>query len=309
MDFEPDAQQAVLLDGLSQLLRHHLEIPQAYRAQRFYYADGLDAALSESGYFAATEAEGFGPTEAALVTERIARLPCVVEAGASLLVVPRLLASRVPRPVALISGDLSLSQRNLTVAKTALVECGEDVALLDLRDATVEPVDSIFGFPYGRLVRKPDVERLPKLGGGSAAMLRQWWRVSNAIETAAALQSALEFTVAYVKERHVFGRPIGSFQAVQHRLAKIAQIARNLRFLALKAAWSAQPLDAHLAAAFAQKAIPKACFDLHQFNGAMGMTTEHLLHVWTMRLRAFQGELGGVNSAAVEAAQSAWGRA
>jgi alkylation response protein AidB-like acyl-CoA dehydrogenase len=105
----------------------------------------------------------------------------------------------------------------------------------------------------------------------------------------------------------VFGRAVGSFQAVQHRLAKISQVARNMRFLALRAAWSANALDAHLAAAFAQKMIPKACFDLHQFNGAMGMTTEHLLHVWTMRLRAFQGELGGVNGAAVEAARAAWG--
>lgn len=307
MDFEPDTQQTALLDGLSQLLRHHAEIPQPHRAERFYYDKALDTALSEGGYFNATEVDGFGPTEAALVLEQIARLPCVVEAGASLLVVPNLLpALRVHRPVVLISGDPSLSQRFLPGARTALVELDEDVVVLNLHNAAIEPSESIFGFPYGRFAQAPDFARLLRLEG-AAAVLRQWWRVSLAIETAAAMQSALDFTVAYVKERQVFGRPVGSFQVVQHRLAKIAQIARNLRFLALKAVWSAEALDAHLAAAYGQKAIPKACFDLHQFNGAMGMTTEHLLHVWTMRLRALQGELGGVNGAAVEAARAAWG--
>jgi alkylation response protein AidB-like acyl-CoA dehydrogenase len=307
MDFEPNAQQTALLDGLSQLLRHHSEIPQAHRPERFYYDAKLDAALKEGGYFDAVEFEGFGSTEAALALEQIARLPCVVEAGASLLVAPKLLSSRAPRPFALISGDLSGSLRFLPVAKTALVELGEDVAVVDLAGMEIELSESVFGFPYGRFVHVPDLEHVPKLGAGSAALLRQWWRVSIAIETAAAMQSALDFTVAYVKERHVFGRAVGSFQAVQHRLAKISQVARNMRFLALKAAWSGEPLDAHIAAAFAQKAIPKACFDLHQFNGAMGMTTEHLLHVWTMRLRALQGELGGVNGASVEAARAAWG--
>jgi len=308
MDFEPDAHQTALVDGLSQLLRHHVGIPASNRADRFFYDETLDAALAESGYFATARMEGFGALEAALVLEQIAKLPCVIEAGASLLVAPMLLPPDIPRPIALISGNLSLSQRFLTVAKTAVIDLGgDDVAILPLDSTMVEPVDSIFGYPYGHFINVPSLATAQRLDAGASTVLRQYWRVAIAMETASAMQSALDFTVTYVKDRHVFGRPIGSFQTVQHRLAKNAQIARNMRFLALKAAWSGDGVDANLAAAFAQKAIPKACFDFHQFNGAMGMTTEHLLHLWTMRLRALQGELGGVNGAAVAAAHAAWG--
>jgi hypothetical protein len=50
--------------------------------------------------------------------------------------------------------------------------------------------------------------------------------------------------------------------------------------LALRAAASGNPLDA--AATYAQQPIQKVLFDVHQFNGAMGMTTEHQLHFWSI---------------------------
>lgn len=307
MDFALDPHQAALVESLDQLLRRHKELPVDQRAARFYYDEALDLALAEGGYFDIARTEGCGPLEAALVLEQIARLPGVVEAGASLLVAPQLLTQGARRPVALISGHLGLSQRFLPQAATALVDLGDDVAMLDLEGLAVEPADSIFGYPYGRFRELPDLASAPRLGAGSGPRLRQWWRVVIAIETATALQTALDFTLDYVKQRHVFGRAVGSFQTVQHRLAKNAQITRNLRFLALRAAWSGEARDASLAAAFGQRAIPRACFDFHQFNGAMGMTTEHALHLWTMRLRALQGELGGADASAIAAAQAAWG--
>jgi hypothetical protein len=50
-------------------------------------------------------------------------------------------------------------------------------------------------------------------------------------------------------------------------------------------------------------------FDLHQFNGAMGMTNEYPLHFWTYRLRALQAELGGADAAALAAADLLWPQA
>jgi alkylation response protein AidB-like acyl-CoA dehydrogenase len=207
----------------------------------------------------------------------------------------------------MLSGDLSASHRYLPMAKVAFIDLGDESAALDLAGLEVVASDAIFAYPYGRFARPPDLAAARRLGPGSGAVLRQWWRVSIAIEIAAAMQAGLDFTIAYVKERRVFGRPIGSFQAVQHRLAKIAQLARNLRLMALKAAWSGDAAQAGMACAFGQKAIPRTVFDLHQFNGAMGMTTEHQLHLWTMRLRSLQGELGGVDGAAIAAAKAAWG--
>lgn len=307
MDFAPDAQQAALLDSLDQLLRRHTELPVDQRAARFYYDQALDDALAENGYFDIARTDDFGQLEAALVLEQIARLPGVVEAGASLLVAPQLLPESAARPIALITGDPGLSQRFLPQAKLALVDLGHEAAVLELDGLEVEPVDAIFGYPYGRFRQAPDLSKAQRLGPGSGPKLRQWWRVAMAIEIAASLQTALDFTLAYVKERHVFGRAVGSFQVVQHRLAKNAHIARNLRLMALKAAWSGDEGEAAQAAAFGQRAIPKACFDFHQFNGAMGMTTEHALHLWTMRLRSLQGELGGADASAIAAAKAAWG--
>ena len=96
---------------------------------------------------------------------------------------------------------------------------------------------------------------------------------------------------------------------MQHRLAQCHQIARGIRFLALRAAFSGSPLDADLAAAYAQEHVHKLVFDLHQFNGGMGVTNEHELHFWTYRLRALQAEVGGTDKAALAIADQLWGPA
>ena len=48
-------------------------------------------------------------------------------------------------------------------------------------------------------------------------------------------------------------------------------------------------------------------YDFHQFLGAMGMTLEHPLHLWTYRLKALTSELGGRGANAVAAAEAIWG--
>jgi alkylation response protein AidB-like acyl-CoA dehydrogenase len=138
---------------------------------------------------------------------------------------------------------------------------------------------------------------------------RQWWRVSIAAEASGLMRSAVDFTVDYVKQRMMFGHPLGQFQAVQHRLAQCHQIACCVQYMTYKAAWSKAPFDATLAATYALAHLAKVWFDLHQFNGAMGITNEHKLHFWTYRLRALQSEMGGANDCALEAADMLWGKA
>ena len=106
-----------------------------------------------------------------------------------------------------------------------------------------------------------------------------------------------------------FGRAIGSFQAVQHRLAQCHQIACAMRMLALYAAWSGEAVAADIAATYAQDHVGKLAFDLHQFNGGMGVTAEHKLHFFTYRLRALQAELGGADAAAGAVYDALWDRA
>ena len=67
--------------------------------------------------------------------------------------------------------------------------------------------------------------------------------------------------------------------------------------------------DAALAALYVQQMIPEIVYDCHQFNGAMGMTLEHPLHLWTYRLKLLSGELGGSAGQARHAADALWGAA
>jgi alkylation response protein AidB-like acyl-CoA dehydrogenase len=76
-------------------------------------------------------------------------------------------------------------------------------------------------------------------------------------------------------------------------MAECAVLAGGVRWLALKAADSAEAGDAALAASHAQESGTRVAYDLHQMLGAMGMTLEHPLHLWTYRIKALLSELGG----------------
>jgi len=305
MDFQLNEDQAALVAAVQDILADHADLPQSERLKYHYFDAALQEKLGSAGFL--DTARSMGPLEAALVVEEAAKIPAVVEVGASALVASQLFPDEeIPGPVALVSGaSLAMAQRNLAIARTALVDLGDDVAVLSLGPGDVVPVESILGYPFGRFANAPDLSRARRIAG-AGPLLRQWWRVALAAEFAGAAQAAVAFTVDYVKVRHAFGHPIGAFQAVQHRLVQCHQVAVGLRYLALRAAWSGEALHADMAACYAQQHVRKLMFDLHQFNGAMGVTNEHLLHFWTCRLRALQFEAGGVYDCAVDIAQRMW---
>jgi alkylation response protein AidB-like acyl-CoA dehydrogenase len=127
--------------------------------------------------------------------------------------------------------------------------------------------------------------------------------VALAAEAAGLIQAAIDSTVEHLSVRKQFGRPLGSFQALRHRMAECAVLAGGVRLLALKAAATAAPGDAALAAFHAQESTGRICYDLHQMLGAMGMTLEHPLHLWTYRLKLLSSELGGQGAQAQVVAQ------
>jgi alkylation response protein AidB-like acyl-CoA dehydrogenase len=99
-------------------------------------------------------------------------------------------------------------------------------------------------------------------------------------------------TVAYVKERHQFGRPIGSFQAVKHRLADlwatVTQARAASRYAA--AALAAGTQDAAIAVALAKSACCEAAVaaaqECVQLHGGIGFTWEHPAHLYLKRAKA-----------------------
>ena len=102
---------------------------------------------------------------------------------------------------------------------------------------------------------------------------------------------AFDLAVEYAKTRVQFGRPIGSFQAVQHKIADIGIDVEGGRFLAYRAAWAAEkaPDEAELAVHYAKAWLNSATEHIikegFQVHGAMGMTWEYDLQLALRRLK------------------------
>jgi alkylation response protein AidB-like acyl-CoA dehydrogenase len=124
----------------------------------------------------------------------------------------------------------------------------------------------------------------------------------GALGTAAFLvglgQAMLDMTVAYVKERHQFGKPIGSFQAVKHHLADAALALELARPAVWRAAWSTahdEPTrrrDVSMAKAMASDAAELAGRKALQCHGAIGYTVEADLHLFMKRTWALARSWG-----------------
>jgi len=306
MDFQLNEDQSVLAGAVQSACQPWRDLPADHKRVNAFYAGDLQRKLKADGYLDPI-AGGLSTLDAGLIVLETATLPVVVEASGSALIAPHVLpGEEIAGPIALLSGDLTKPQRNLTIARVALVDIGDDVVLLPIDQADVETVETYLGFPYGRFKVAPDLSRGRRLGAVALAALRQWSRVALTLECAGAAATAVAFTVDYVRQRMVFGRPVGSFQAVQHRIAQCHQIAQGMRWVGLYAAFTGEARDADLAAAYAQQHIHKVVFDLHQFNGGMGVTYEHKLHFWTYRLRGLQSEVGGATGAALAVADARW---
>ncbi len=157
----------------------------------------------------------------------------------------------------------------------------------------------------GRVRIEPS--RGESLGSGSGGRLRAWWRVALAAEMVGTMAAALDVTLDYVKRRRQFGRAIGSFQAVQHRLAECAVVVEASRWLCYQAAWVGAPSEAAATAlAYAGSAGLRVFRETHQLSGAIGFTREHDLHVWSMRLQALRFECGGVAEQRRTIARERW---
>jgi acyl-CoA dehydrogenase len=146
------------------------------------------------------------------------------------------------------------------------------------------------------LLRFADVPARPvgEPGRGAAAVARAHdaGRAALAAEQVGATEHALRACVAFVAQRHQFGRPIGSFQAVKHRLADLLVELEGARSVAGYAAAcvDAAPAELPLAAAVAQvacgEALELAAREYVQLHGGIGFTWEHPAHLYVRRARA-----------------------
>jgi acyl-CoA dehydrogenase len=123
--------------------------------------------------------------------------------------------------------------------------------------------------------------------------------VAGVVDGVGAAARAMELAVEYAKERHQFGVPIGSFQAVQHLCADMLQATELARAGAYYACWAddaADPEEARRAAkvaqAWASEELPHVGASAIQVFGGIGFTWEHDIHLFYKRLLSCSLDLG-----------------
>jgi alkylation response protein AidB-like acyl-CoA dehydrogenase len=141
---------------------------------------------------------------------------------------------------------------------------------------------------------------------GPAGALAAVGRTAAAVlaaEAVGAAASTLDRTVEYVKSREQFGRAIGSFQAVKHRLADLYVRVQAARSAAYYAAWD--PTAGGLALAQALETLRITTAEAVQLHGGIGFTWEHEAHLYFKRAAADELLFGPVHRLRDHAAEQA----
>ncbi|MEY9934225.1 alkylation response protein AidB-like acyl-CoA dehydrogenase [Catenulispora sp. GP43] len=115
--------------------------------------------------------------------------------------------------------------------------------------------------------------------------------VALSAEQVGAAQRAFDLTLAYAKQRVQFGRPIGSFQAVKHRLADMYTLLESARSASYGAAFAAASgheltVAASRAKAYCSEAFGTIAGEAIQLHGGIGITWEHPIHLYFKRAHA-----------------------
>ncbi|MFJ8593850.1 acyl-CoA dehydrogenase family protein [Streptomyces sp. NPDC093598] len=189
----------------------------------------------------------------------------------------------------LVRGDAA----GLTRVRQTALDATRPQARVQLRDVAAE------------LLGAEDGDALPalaRLGDTAAACL--------AAEAVGAAGRVLERTVEYVGQREQFGRPVGSFQAVKHRLADAYVQVQAARSAAYYAAWAAatparEETAGGLALAQALEALRHAAAAGIQLHGGIGFTWEHEAHLYFKRAAGDELLFGPVHRLRAHAADAA----
>ncbi len=134
-------------------------------------------------------------------------------------------------------------------------------------------------------------------GWATAARVLDWGAIGKCAEMSGGGQQVLDITVDYVKQRTQFGRPIGSFQAIQHHCANMATDVEGSRYITYQAAWRlSEGLPARrevaMAKAWVSDAYRRVCALGHQSHGAIGFTKEHNMQLFSRRAKAAELAFG-----------------
>jgi alkylation response protein AidB-like acyl-CoA dehydrogenase len=234
-------------------------------------------------------------------TDAVRELLTGLAAGTSIPVLAVSLATAPESP--LDDGTLSGTIRTVADAVAAdvlLVPVGAEVHAVPVAQdgVTVTPVVSL---DLTRPVADITLSGATSTNLGASGVRDAVWSAAGllASEQLGIAEWCLSTTVAYLKERYQFGRPVGSFQALKHRLADLWQELVLARATARHAA-DATGAEARLAASLAQSLCSTvavhAAEECVQLHGGIGMTWEHPAHLYLKRAKADAIALGSAEA-------------
>lgn len=173
-------------------------------------------------------------------------------------------------------------------------------------DATVRAFTSIDGRPSGELLLDGAPATLIAEGGAAEAAIREafdYGLVGESAEAVGAMQRAMEITRDYLMTRKQYGKLIGEFQALRHRLADMfieVETARSIVLRGLDALENDMPAERSAIAAAVKARTAQAGLFVGangiQLHGGYGVTNEYAIGHYYKRLLAFDQRHGGAAS-------------
>jgi alkylation response protein AidB-like acyl-CoA dehydrogenase len=279
------------------------------------YDDGLWKEISDLGWpgIAISEddgGQGLGMVELVVLLEEsgyaCAPSPLLGTAGAALVIsaagsdeqrsewLPKLASGEATGAFGGFAEGQSTLFCDLPTADVVVTLDGEGGLLAPASDVDFEPFEAFDATRSYGLVSEAAGERLP----GDVGPGRDRVAVAIAAELTGIAQRTLEMATDYARERQQFGRPIGAYQGVSHRIAAMLLATEESRSLTYYAAWTAdaEPESLPMAAAMAGARSAEAGWEVPasalQVFGGIGFTWEHDLQFWLKRGRVAGRMLG-----------------
>lgn len=151
-------------------------------------------------------------------------------------------------------------------------------------------------------VRVPKKNILGELDKGwpVIAKMLEMAAVAKCAEMVGGAQAALDMSVAYAKERIQFGRPIGSFQAIQHHCANMVTDVDGSRFITYQAAWKVSEglpatMEVSMAKAWVSEAYRRVTQLGHQIHGGIGFCMDHDMPLYFKEAKAAESTFGNAD--------------
>ena len=325
MDLNPSAEQQQLIDTFSAFYAKECPPDRVRAAEPSGHDAALWAQLGDMGVLEMAVDEGSGGWGAslldlALVAEQHGRhlgpVP-LIEAQSAV----RLLARCDNEMATALLGRVLGDRRLVTLAlhppvngTLTMVPAGavaDDVVFFDDGRLLCQqigdqrrPIANTGSMPVADITVTSATEVLAE-GPEAAALFelaRDEWLVLMANALVGIGTRSLEIGVAYVKERHAFGVPIGSFQAVSHGLANAATAVDGSTLLARQAAWAAAEDPARaaqlaaLSCGFSADAAREASYRSLHYHGGYGFMVEFDIQLYFRRAIAWPAVFGEPSS-------------